>query len=119
MAEAMLALTAYAVAIAMPLSAAAWGTFRALGRQPSTPATLNAGVFFVVLVLPPILGLVADQSRAPATCAPSSECYDYILWWMAIPIGVGLALVQAAAVILVSRKRLPVAKQGQRSGVGA
>ena len=102
----LLFLVSYSVVFAIPMAIVAWGIAARVGRFASGPA-LHVGVaVWAAAILPPAIGLVADASRTSGSCQPGEECYRYLLWWLAIPVGWVLAAVVLVAGVFVSRLRL-------------
>lgn len=98
----LIGLVMYAAA-AMLLATAACGILLYAGRLTPPRAITGAVVFWLLAILPPIVGIVVDAVRSPVMC-DTGECYDYTLWWMAIPIGWILASALLAVSILISRR---------------
>lgn len=102
-----LAVLAYAVVLAIPAAILAWPPVERGGRLQNTTSILVTVVFWVALVLPPILGLAIDRVRAPGHCSPGAECADYILWWFGIPLGWIVGALVVIAAVAVGRGRDP------------
>ncbi len=105
-----LVILAYAVVLAIPAAILAWPLVERAGRLQHTTAILVAGMCWVGLVLPPVVGLAIDRARAPGRCDPCEECADYILWWFGIPVGWllgGLVVLVAVALGRFRGSRLP------------
>ena len=101
----VLILAAYGAAIVAAGAVLAWGLLRRVGGFSSSAAALVAVMVWVAAMAPPVAGLVGDILRAPVKCDPEDECYDYILWWLSIPVGWLLSVVTLALAVYLGRRR--------------
>jgi hypothetical protein len=98
-------LIGYGAVVVAPGAIVLWGVFRAAGRYRSEVAGWLGAVFWVAVMLPPVIGLAIDGIRSPVDCDPGVECNDYIVWWLALPVGWVLGAAVAASVIVFGRRR--------------
>lgn len=101
---AALGLVAYLVAVAAPLSVVAWGVLARRRGLPTRTAIGSAAATFLVLAIPPLVGFVVDSLRYPVECGPTEECYDFVFWWAAIPVGLLLGAAVFGATMLRGRR---------------
>jgi hypothetical protein len=84
-----------------------WGILLAVGRLAPRSAAAISAVAWLLVIAAPTAGFIADRLRAPVTCGPGEECYDYIFWWLAIPVGLTLATAVLIAGIAWGRTHTP------------
>lgn len=101
--ETIIALVGYMIAIPLPASVIAWGVARRAGRLPSATAMVVAAGAFFAMVAPPLAGFAINAARDSRVCGAGVECYDNILWRIAIPVGWILAAVVVGAAVLRGR----------------
>lgn len=98
---AAVALAGYSLAIA-PAVALLLGVLAVKRRTRATSTTavvVFSLVVWVALVVPPAIGYLADSISSPRACGSGEECYDFIRWWLAVPVG----WVAAGLVVIAGR----------------
>lgn len=98
----LIALVGYAF-VALVIAVLASGILPNAARVSPERAHWLAALGWCLAMAPPIMGFVADVVRAPVTCT-TGECYDYILWWLAIPIGWLLAAGFLTTAVVLGRR---------------
>lgn len=99
----LLFLVGYAVVVGAA-AAIAWGVLRGAGRLDARAAAWWAVGAWVAAMAFPVAGLIADEARQPVTCGPGEECAEYILWFVAIPLGWLAAVVLVALATVAGRR---------------
>lgn len=101
--ETTIALVGYIIAVPLPASVIVWGVVKRAGRLSSATAMVVAAGAFFAMVAPSLAGFAIDAARDSRVCGAGLECYDNILWWIAIPVGWILAAVVVGAAVLWGR----------------